>query len=265
MQYTLGFIGCGNMGGALARAAAKAIGGQNIALCDHSQEKAAALANELGASVLSARELAQNSHFIVLGVKPQSMQLAVAEFSDILRTRENAVIITMAAGLSIDGLRSLIGANLPIIRIMPNTPVQLGKGMTLYAVSGVSLTDEQAFLNAFALSGALDKLDERLIDAAAGVSGSGPAFVYAFAQALSAGAAELGVPQEKAEKYAAQTLLGAAEMLLAYGDAEKLKKAVCSPKGTTLAGLEQMEKHGFENAAKAGVKGAYKRTLELKQ
>ncbi len=265
MKYTLGFIGCGNMGGALAKAAAKAIGGKQIALCDHTQAKASALANELGANVVEVRELVQNSHFVVLGVKPQSMQMAVAEFADILQARKDVAVITMAAGLSIDGLRALIGANLPVIRIMPNTPVQIGKGMTLYAVSGVSPADEQAFLDAFALSGELDKLDEDLIDAAAGVSGSGPAFIYAFAQALSAGAAELGVPQEKAEKYAIQTLVGAAEMLQKYGDAEKLKKAVCSPKGTTLAGLAKMDELGFENAVKAGIKGAYTRTLELKQ
>lgn len=265
MKYTLGFIGCGNMGGALARAAAKAVGGKQIALCDHTYEKAAALANEIGANVVDVSELVQNSHFVVLGVKPQNMQATVAEFSNILLSRKDVVVITMAAGLSTDGLRALIGGNVPIIRIMPNTPVQVGKGMTLYAVSGVSATDEQAFLDAFALSGALDKLDERFIDAAAGVSGSGPAFIYAFAQALSAGAAELGVPQEKAEKYAVQTLVGAAEMLQKYGDAEKLKKAVCSPKGTTLAGLAKMDELGFENAVKAGIKGAYERTLELKQ
>ncbi len=265
MKYTLGFIGCGNMGGALAKAAAKAIGGKQIALCDHTQAKAQALANEIGADVVCARELVQNSRFVVLGVKPQNMQSTVAEFADILRSREDVVVVTMAAGLSIDGLRAFIGADLPVIRIMPNTPVQVGKGMTLYAVSGVSPADEQAFVDAFVLSGVLDKLDEDLIDAAAGVSGSGPAFIYAFAQALSAGAIELGVPKEKAEKYAAQTLVGAAEMLLTFGDAESLKKAVCSPKGTTLAGLAQMDKLGFENAVKAGVKGAYERTIELKQ
>ena len=265
MKYQLGFIGCGNMGGALARAAAKSVGGQNIALCDHSQKKAASLANELGASVLSARELVQNSHFVVLGVKPQNMQATVAEFADLLQARKDVVFITMAAGLSIGGLQKMLGVNLPIIRIMPNTPAQLGKGMILYALSGVSLADEQTFLSCFAKAGVLDKLDENLIDVAACVSGCGPAFVYAFAQALSAGAAELGVPKEKAEIYAAQTLLGAAEMLITYGDAESLKKAVCSPGGTTLAGLAEMEKQGFEDAVRAGVKGAYQRTLELKQ
>ena len=265
MKYLLGFIGCGNMGGALVKAAAKSVDGSQIALCDYDENKARALAKAVGSDVLSACELVKNSRFIVLGVKPQNMQETVAQFADVLKARDDAIVITMAAGLSIAGLRKYIGADVPVIRIMPNTPALVGEGMIIYDCNGVSPSDEQAFLNSFAKAGELDKLNESLIDAASALSGCGPAFVYAFAIALTKGAEDIGVPKEKAEKYAAQTLRGAAKMLLEYGDAEGLKKAVCSPGGTTLAGLAAMDEDGFSSVVEKGVKAAYKRTLELKK
>ena len=263
--YLLGFIGCGNMGGALVRAAAKAVDGKEIAVCDYDLKKAEAVAKECGANVLSASELAKNCRFIVLGVKPQNMQETVAGFADELKENDSAVVITMAAGLSISAIRSFIGSDLPVIRIMPNTPAQVGEGMILYATQGVSKADEQAFLDCFAKAGVLDKLPEEKIDAASALSGCGPAFVYAFAEALADGAVECGVPRDKAACYAAQTLLGAAKMLLTYGHPADLKDAVCSPGGTTIAGIHALEKAGFRNAAMDAVSAAYKRTLELKK
>ena len=265
MQYTLGFIGCGNMGGALAKAAASAVGGEHIALCDHNEEKTSALAKQTGAQSVHALQLVENAHFIVLGVKPQTMQTAIAEIRERLLTRNDFVLITMAAGISIEGLRAYVGKDVPVIRMMPNTPSQIGQGVILYDCKDVSQADEALFLQAFSKAGVLDRLEESLIDAAAGVSGSGPAFVYAFAQSLAQGAIKLGVPKEKAEKYAAYTLRGAADMLLTFQDAESLKRAVCSPGGTTLAGLAAMEENCFSLAVESGVEAAYKRTLELKK
>lgn len=264
-NYLIGFIGCGNMGGALVRAAAKSVDGSEIAVCDYDEKKAQALAKECGASALSANELAKSCRFIVLGVKPQNMQETIAGFASELKNNANAVVITMAAGLSIAAIRSFIGAELPVIRIMPNTPAQVGEGMILYDTQGVSKADEQAFLDCFAKAGAFDKLPEEKIDAASALSGCGPAFVYAFAEALADGAVECGVPRDKAASYAAQTLLGAAKMLLTYGHPADLKDAVCSPGGTTIAGVHALEKAGFRNAAMDAVSAAYKRTLELKK
>ena len=263
MQYSFGFIGCGNMGGALIKAVAKTIDGAQIALCDHNAQKAQNLAQCTGAAVTDIRDLSKNSRFIVLGVKPQNVQATVEQVQDVLSN--DSVLITMAAGVSIEKLRAFAGKNMPVIRIMPNTPSQIGAGVILYDCNGVCAQDEQAFLQAFAKAGVLDKLDESFIDAAACLSGCGPAFVYAFAQALVKGAIDLGVPAEKADLYAAQTLKGAAEMLLAFGDAESLKRAVCSPGGTTLAGLAEMDKNGFSNAVESGVKGAFNRTKQLQK
>ena len=126
MKYTLGFIGCGNMGGALAQAAAKQIAGERSALCDFNKEKVCALQAAFGGVAENAKEIAKEAKFVVLAVKPQMMEGAILEFAEILRARTDVVVITMAAGLSIAAIRGYIGADLPVIRIMPNTPAMLG-------------------------------------------------------------------------------------------------------------------------------------------
>ena len=265
MKYTLGFIGCGNMGGALVQAAAKSVYGGKIAVCDFDKAKVEKFEKKLGAVGTTARDIAENAKFIVLAVKPQVMESAIADFADILRARADVTVVTIAAGLSIGAIRSFIGADLPAIRIMPNTPVALGAGMILYTVADVCEGAEEEFLAAFAKAGVFDKLPEDKIDAGSALSGCGPAFVYAFAEALADGGVECGVPRDKAALYAAQTLLGAAEMLLEYGHPADLKDAVCSPGGTTIAGIHALEKAGFRGATIEAVTAAYKRTLELKK
>lgn len=263
-MYQIGFIGCGNMGGALARAVAKTVSGDKIAVCDYDQTKAQALANDGGMSVLSAEELVKSCKFVVLGVKPQHLQQTLAPLSPILSKRKDVVVICMAAGTPISTVQAYCGGKLPVIRIMPNTPVLLGEGMTVYATNGVCEADEQEFLQYFSKSGKIDKVDEDKIDAVMALSGCGPAFVYAFAQALAKGAEDCGVPKDKSALYAAQTLQGAASMLMTFGDAEGLKKAVCSPGGTTIAGLNAMDEADFNGSVVKGVKAAYNRALELK-
>lgn len=265
MKYTLGFIGCGNMGGALARAAGKTLRGNEIAVCDRDVAKTAALNAEFGAVVTTSQNIAENASFIVLGLKPQYMESGISEFREILRTRTDVTVITMAAGLSIAAIRAFIGSDLPVIRIMPNTPVLVERGMVLYTADGVSAEIEEKFLSSFEKAGVFDCIPESMIDAGSALSGCGPAFVYLFAEALADGAVECGVPRDKAALYAAQTLSGAAEMLLRYGHPGDLKDAVCSPGGTTIAGVHALESGGMRNAAMDAVMAAYKRTLELKK
>ncbi len=263
-KYAFGFIGCGNMGGALVRAVANAIGGENIAVNDFMQEKARAF-ESLGATVLSASELVENSQFLVLGVKPQNMEETVKGLIPFAKNNQDLCVITMAAGVSTGAIKKYFSFELPVIRIMPNTPAMLGQGMILYTLSSVSLSQEQAFLSAFSKAGVCDKIPEEKIDAASALSGCGPAFVYAFAEALADGAVECGVPREQAATYAAQTLKGAAEMLLQFGHPAQLKDAVCSPGGTTIAGIHALENAGFRGAVMDAITSAYKRTLELKK
>lgn len=265
MKYTLGFIGCGNMGGALAKAASKSLQGNQIALCDFDKAKVEKYVQEFGAAAATAQEIARKARFVVLAVKPQMMENAIAEFAEILRARTDVTIITMAAGLSMAAIRQYIGADLPIIRIMPNTPAMLGLGMILYATEQVNQVEEKAFLDAFKAAGAFDKIPEADIDAGSVVSGCGPAFVYAFIQALADGGVACGVDKDKALLYAAQTAKGAAEMLLQFGDSQTLIKNVCSPGGTTIEGVKTLENENLNGVVADAVKASYKRTLELKK
>ena len=264
MKYQFGFIGCGNMGGALATACLKAVKAKKIAVCDYDENKVNAF-TALGAKPATAQEIADSARFIVLGVKPQVMESALSPLAQSLQKRTDAVIITMGAGVSISAIRGFIGADLPVIRIMPNTPALVGEAMILYSVDGVSEKEEKAFLSGFAPAGKFDKIPESDIDGASALSGCGPAFVYAFARGLVKGATEAGVAEDKAFAYTAQTLIGAAKMLQAYGDPDTLIKNVCSPGGTTIEGIKTLEKAKFDEITASAITAAYKRTLELKK
>lgn len=266
--YRAGFIGAGNMGGALAVAACKNTDADRIVLADNDRRKAQALADNCNCLAADNATAAGESRFVFLGVKPQVLPALLEEIAPVLALRSDRfVLVTMAAGISIDGVTGMLGERYPIIRIMPNMPVAIGEGMVLYAVNEqVTAEDEQEFLRLMSAAGCFDKLDEKLIDAGSAVSGCGPAFAYLFIEALADGGVECGLPRDKALRYAAQTLLGAAEMTLCSGKHPgELKDAVCSPGGTTIAGVHALEEGAFRNAAMSAVAAAYKRTCELKK
>lgn len=260
---TVGFIGAGNMGGALATAAAKAVGGTCLLIADANTEKAAALAATLGAVATDNATVAAGCDYIFLGVKPQMMQAMLTDLKPHLSA--DTVLITMAAGLTTDQIRTWAG-DLPVIRIMPNTPVAVGEGMTLYAATpDVTAPQLDGFVAMMARSGKLCALPESLIDAGCAVSGCGPAFAYLFIEALTAGGEEKGLSREQSLQLAAQTVLGAARMVLETGrDPIALKDAVCSPGGATLQGVAALERGNLHETVISAVDAAYKRTLELK-
>ena len=259
MKY--GFIGCGNMGGAIAKALAKAT--TDFAITDRSG-KAIALAAEIPCGYLSSPEIAAQCDRIFLGVKPHMMKGVLEPLRDILAEKK-PLLITMAAGLEIRQIQEFAGCDIPIIRIMPNTPVAIGKGVIQYCRNEL-VTDEVLadFLNDMRYAGLLDALEERLIDAGSAISGSGPAYVYMFIEALADGAVACGIPRAKALEYAAATVIGAGEMVLATGQHPgALKDAVCSPGGSTIAGVRALENHGFRGAAMDCVIATCNRNKEL--
>ena len=260
----IGFIGCGNMGGALARAAAKCPDNE-VLVFDPMTEKAEALQAEFGAKVVSAEVIASTAKYVVMGVKPQNIRDVMGALQEAFRQNDKLVIVSMAAAVSIDAVQEYACGDYPVVRIMPNTPCMLGAGAVLYAVKGVSSQDEADFLAAMKGAGEFFPLAEDLIDAAGALSGCGPAYFYLYANGLAQGAEKLGVDRETAVRLAAQTLLGAGKMLLEYGDPIDLKNKVCSPGGTTLAGVAALEKGSLEAVAASAVDAAYVRTLELKK
>lgn len=259
MKY--GFIGCGNMGGAVARALSRS--SKDILVSDRSG-KAKALAEELGISYGDNQTIAQSCQRIFLAVKPHMMADMLAPLAPVLAQRK-PVLITMAAGLTMAQIQEFVGTEVPIIRIMPNTPTAVGMGVIPYCTNPlVTEVDLSDWLQDMAPCGLLDPLEERLIDAASALSGSGPAYVYVLLEALSDGAVACGIPRAKAMEYAAMTLVGSAEMFLA-GDKHPgaLKDAVCSPGGSTIEGLRVLEQHGFRGAMMDCVIAAWRKNQEL--
>ena len=212
MKY--GFIGCGNMGGAIAKALAKST--TDFAITDRSG-KAIALAAEIPCGYFSSEEIASRCERIFLGVKPHMMKGVLEPLREILAEKK-PLLITMAAGLTMAQIEEFAGWEIPVIRIMPNTPVAIGKGVIQYCCNDL-VTREMLgdFLYDMRFGGILDCLEERLIDAGSAISGSGPAYVYMFIEALADGAVACGIPRAKAMEYAAATVIGAGEMVLATG------------------------------------------------
>ena len=263
----LGFIGVGNMGGALARAAAKNVSGPSLLLANRSPEKAEALAVQLGAQVSDNASLAAVADYIFLGVKPQMLPGVLAALAPVLRERQTPfVLVSMAAGTSIARVQELSGGSYPVIRIMPNTPASIGQGMILYAPSeNVPAAALDAFLDCMCAAGRFARLEERLIDAGSAVSGCGPAFVDLFLEALADGGVACGLPRSTAMELAAQMVMGSAALALSGGrHPAQLKDAVCSPGGTTIQGVRALEKNGFRSAVMEAVIAAYEKNFDLK-
>ena len=258
-----GFLGCGNMGGALARAVSRS--GNTLYLSDHDTAKAQALSKELGATFSDNETVCRECDYIYIAVKPQFLGGLYAEISPVLKSRKTPfVLVSMAAGVSMASILEGIGKEVPLIRIMPNMPASIGKGTILYCTNGVGEQEEKIFLEAMSAAGLLDPIPEQLIDAASAVSGCGPAFVYLFLEALADGAVLCGLPRDKALRYASSTVAGSAELLLqSGGHPGTWKDAVCSPGGTTIAGVRKLEEGAFRAATMNAVIAAYEKTVSL--
>ena len=259
-----GFIGTGNMGGALAIAAAKT--GATLLLCNRTPAKAEALAAQLGCQVANAQDIAMTCDYIFLGVKPQMMGGLLMDLAPIFKERTTPfVLISMAAGLTMATIRQMAGGDYPVIRIMPNTPVAVGSGVILYdATQDVSQTALDGFCAAMAKAGFVDRLPENLIDAGSAVAGCGPAFVAMFMEALADGGVSCGLPRQKALQYAAHTLMGTAQLMLETGQHPgQLKDAVCSPGGSTIAGVKALEDGCLRGTTMNAVQAAFQRNKEL--
>ena len=257
----IGFIGAGNMGSALAKAAAK---NAEIYIYDIDDAKASALAASLSGKLSTLGEMAESCDYLFIAVKPNFVR-EVAKGINEAKKKDGITLVSMAAGVSLTSLDEMTGGALPIIRIMPNTPVAVGKGVVLTA--GNALVNEEKLLEfkaTMAAAGDIEIIDESLIDAGTALSGCSPAFVYMFIDALAKGAAEAGLKEDDSLKFAAKTLIGAATLLLESGKApEELRDAVCSKGGSTIEGVKSLFADEFPEIVKRAVMASYKRTLEL--
>jgi pyrroline-5-carboxylate reductase len=262
----IGFIGGGNMGGALAGAAVKTLGKENVLVVDRDEASTAACAARIGATAASYEQIARECRLIFLAVKPNLVGDVAKTLVPLLSDREGEMaLVSMAAGVPLSTLGAWFGDDAHIIRIMPNTPAQVGEGMIVYACSdSVTDGDKTVFAEAMSEAGRLDAIDECKIDAATGVMGCGPAYAYQFIEALADGGVACGLTRAQAQLYAAQTLLGAAQMVLSTGKHPgELKDAVCSPGGSTIQGVRVLEEGGLRGTVIDAVIAAYDKTKEL--
>ncbi len=257
-----GFIGTGNMGGALAKGVCMAVDPSSVTLSNRTRSKAEKLAGELGCKVGSTVEAA-SKNFVFIGVKPGMVEDVIDEIRDMIS--EDTVIVSMAAAVSIGKIEGFMGKKCGIVRIMPNTPVSVGSGVIAYArneaVSDAKLSE---LLKALSGSGKCSEIPEKLFDAETALAGCGPAFVQLFIEALADGGVACGLTRAQATEFAAMTVMGSAKMVLDTGkNPAQLKDEVCSPGGSTIQGVRALEANGFRAAAIEAVVAAYEKSVNM--
>lgn len=259
------FMGAGAMGEALLRGALA--GGvaapSDITLYDVAAARVAQLAAELGVNAAGAPEEAANSELILLAVKPQTVGSALAPLRDLLGAGHT--VVSIAAGVSTKTLESNFDAAVPVVRVMPNTPALVGKAASALCLGAHADASHLALAHQlFDAVGVAVDVDEKQIDAVTGLSGSGPAYVYLFIEALSDAGVKMGLARNVATQLAAQTVAGAAQMVLETGTHPgALKDMVTSPGGTTIAAIHELEKGAFRGVVMSAVETAAKRSKEL--
>ncbi len=257
----LGLIGCGKMGAALLNGILKADPTISATIYNRTEAKATALASSLeNASV--APDLAtvvKESEVIIVSVKPYDLGAALSSELD----WSGKLLISVAAGVTSESLLQMTQAR--VLRVMPNTPSLIGQGASAYCL-GALATEEDAVMAERLLQsvGQVVRVEEKLMDAVTGVSGSGPAYVYTMIEAMSDAGVKMGLPRTVALQLATQTLKGAAMMVEESGlHPGELKDQVTSPGGTTIAGIAALEEHGVRNALIKAVEAATIRSAEL--
>ncbi len=265
--YGVGFVGGGNMATALIRGLieARLYKPREIVASDVDKRKLATMRRHFGVETTSDNSaLVRDASVVVLAVKPQILDGVLRDLRDAATSKN--VFISIAAGVSTARIEAVLGKSARVVRVMPNTPALLGKAMSVVVRGSVAKpADEKLALRLFAAVGKARAVrDEKLIDAVTGLSGSGPAYVYRFAEALIAGGIDAGLSPEMAQELSLQTIAGAAAMLQESGDSPaQLREAVSSPGGTTLAGLDEMARQGFAAVVGSAVKRATERSREL--
>jgi len=274
MKKTIGCIGSGNMGPALMKGISKVVDPECIYFCDLNLSRAKAAADSVGGKVYDSNtEAVKQADYLFLAIKPQVYKSVLEEIRpaviDRLSAEKNGgkslTLISMVAGWPIAKIRSCLNLDVPIVRIMPNTPALVSCALIAMSTSPLFPVERIPEVETI-LSGAglVDNLDEALMDSVTSLSGSGPAFVYIFIEALADGGVKAGLPRDKALRYAAQTVLGSAQMVKETGKHPgELKDMVTSPGGTTIAGIAALENGAFRGTVINAIEAAWRRSTEL--
>jgi pyrroline-5-carboxylate reductase len=264
-RLRVGFLGAGRMATALARGwlAAGLVRPEDLRASDPAPAARQAFAAETGCPAgPDNRPVAEASDLLLLAVKPQSMAGLLAEVRPLVRSQ---LVVSIAAGVTLRQLHEALGDRCRLVRVMPNTPCLVGASASAYSPSSTATADDAALVDRLLNAvGRAHRVPEGLLDAVTGLSGSGPAYVYVIVEALADGGVRAGLPRDVAQALAAQTVLGAAKMVLETGKhPAELKDMVASPGGTTIVGLHALERGGLRAALIDAVESAARRATEL--
>lgn len=261
----LGFIGGGNMAGAIAQGVISSgvFGASDVCVCDINEEALKKYPTDVKTSADNNDALMCD--YIVLAVKPFILSKVLEEIKD--KDIKDKVFVSIVAGISVDEIKSILGSSAKVVRVMPNTPAQVGEGMTVIAQPDDAVNEKElkTVLKIFDAVGKTEIMAESMINVVTGVSGSSPAYVYMMIEAMGDAGVTGGIPRETAYKLAAQSVLGSAKMVLDTGrHPGELKDMVCSPKGTTIEAVAELEKRGFRSAIIEAIKKCNEKANNIK-
>ena len=259
-----GFIGMGNMGYAMLKGLLSVYTPSDIIFTCPDLEKCKRISQETGVRYAESNaECANNAQYVVLAVKPQVYNVVLKNINNVIR--EDSVVISIAPGISIDNIKSQLGINARVVRAMPNTPALVNEGMSALCPNK-NIEDEELKIvkDIFDSFGKSEVVGEYLIDAVIGVSGSSPAYVFMFIEAMADAAVMAGMPRKQAYNFAAQSVLGSAKMVLESGKHPgELKDMVCSPAGTTIDAVKVLENEGMRSAVINAVCACVEKSREM--
>lgn len=261
----IGFIGGGNMAGAIANGvvASGLCEKKNICICDINAESLKKYDKEIVTS--QDNKDALSCDYIVLAVKPFILPKVLEELSS--HNTDGKVFISIVAGVTVKEIKSILGESAKVIRVMPNTPAQVGEGMTVIAKPDNKVSEEElsGVKKIFDAVGKTEIMAESMLNVVTGVSGSSPAYVFMLIEAMADAGVSGGIPREIAYKLAAQSVLGSAKMVLETDKhPAELKDMVCSPKGTTIEAVAELEKRGFRSAIIEAIKKCIDKANNIK-
>ncbi|MCU0848517.1 MAG: pyrroline-5-carboxylate reductase [Spirochaetes bacterium] len=260
----IGFIGAGNMAGAMITGLSDIAREDRLSAYDIDSTKLIGLSDKYGVEITPSLEaLAAKTDIIIIAVKPDAVPAVCDGIRD--AAHDDRLIISIAAGISTASLEKMLGQNKKIVRAMPNTPLLAGEGMTVITAGKNATGDDmKAAEEIFSRSGRAITLPEKMMDAVTGISGSGPAYVFTFIQAMADGGVKHGIPRDKAVLLAAQTVLGSAKLVLQTGEEPfTLRGRVTSPGGTTIEAVHVLERGGFSGIVMDAIEAAAQKSRKL--
>lgn len=265
MSFKLGFIGAGNMAGAIISSVirSKLYSAEDISICEKNEIKREEYYKRGFVVASDEAELVKRSNFVFLAVKPADLRNVLEKIAPYVTI--NNVIVSIVAGASIEFIKSIIGIDSKVVRVMPNMPLTVGKGATAVAYEmPITYKEFTSVKKIFEMSGIVETMEDSQINEITSVSGSGPAYVYALILAMINGAVAQGINRDVATQMVLQTVSGSVAALEKTGeDTEFALKKICSPNGTTLKALEILEKRGFNETVADAMLACTKRAAEM--